>query len=340
MIQLSAPILQGYDWKNRLAQAVRDPVELLKILELPPSLLPNAKNAAKSFPLRVPHDYIKRIKKGDPDDPLLRQILPLGDELDDITGYTNDPVGDIAAQKVPGLLHKYYGRALLVTTGACGINCRYCFRRNYPYAESNPLQNNWSTVINYLQENNEINEIILSGGDPLTLSDQRLETLVKDLEKIEHLKTLRIHTRLPIVLPQRINQELLQWMATTRFKLVTVVHVNHANEIDLEVRSAMAKLNSLDMTLLNQSVLLRGVNDNIHALDQLSHTLFETHILPYYLHQLDKVNGASHFAVPDHTAIKLIEELRQQLPGYLLPQLVREQAGEPSKLPMTQLPKL
>ena len=335
MIQLSAPILQGYNWKNSLAQAVRDPEELLKILELPASLLPTAKTAAKSFPLRVPYSYINRIKKGDPYDPLLRQILPLGDELDNnVEGYTNDPVGDISAQQAPGLLQKYHGRALLVTTGACGIHCRYCFRRNYPYAETNPLQDNWTSVIKFLHEKNEINEIILSGGDPLTLTDQRLAKLVNELEQIPHLKTLRIHTRLPIVLPQRVNQELLQWMTATRFKLVLVLHINHANEIDFDVKRAMAELNNLDLSLLNQSVLLRGVNDDTKALYQLSHALFDAHILPYYLHQLDKVSGAAHFAVTDRTAIKLIEELRQQLPGYLLPRLVREQPGEPSKLPM------
>ena len=334
MIQLSAPILQGYDWKNSLAHAIRDPAQLLKILELPDRLLPNAISAAKSFPLRVPYSYLNRIKKGDPNDPLLRQILPLGDELDNVAGYNHDPVGDLAAQQSPGLLHKYHGRALLVTTGACGIHCRYCFRRNYPYPESNPLQDNWSEVIDYLLKSTEINEIILSGGDPLSLSDQRLATLVSDLEQIPQLRTLRIHTRLPIVLPQRVNPDLLQWMAATRFKVVLVMHVNHANEIDLDVKRAMVELKKIDLTLLNQSVLLKGVNDNTETLNQLSHTLFDAHILPYYLHQLDKVSGAAHFAVSDNTAIELIEALRQQLPGYLLPRLVREQTGEPSKLPL------
>ena len=334
MIQLSAPILQGYDWKNSLAHAVRDPAQLLKILELPDYLLPNAISAAKSFPLRVPHSYINRIKKGDPNDPLLRQILPLAEELENVPGYSHDPVGDLKAQQSPGLLHKYHGRALLVTTGACGIHCRYCFRRSYPYTASNPLQENWSTVIDYLHKNTEINEIILSGGDPLSLSDQRLMDLVSDLEQIPHLKTLRIHTRLPIVLPQRVNQELLQWIATTRFKVVLVVHINHANEIDYDVKRAMAEVRKTEATILNQAVLLKGVNDSTEALSQLSHALFDTHVLPYYLHQLDKAIGAAHFAVSDQAAFKLIDELRQQLPGYLIPRLVRELAGKPNKMPL------
>ena len=334
MIQLSAPILQGYEWKNSLAQAIRDPAELLKLLELPASQLPNAKSAAQAFPLRVTHSYLKRIRKGDPNDPLLRQILPLADELKDVRGYSHDPVGDLPAQKLPGLLHKYHGRALLVTTGACGIHCRYCFRRNYPYTESNPLHDNWPVVIDYLEKNIEVNEIILSGGDPLSLSDQRLKKLVRDLEPIQHLATLRIHTRLPIVLPQRVNQELLQWINATRFKVVLVLHVNHANEIDADVKSAMATLKKTGVTLLNQSVLLKGVNDSSSDLKKLSHALFDAHILPYYLHQLDKVSGATHFAVADQTATQLMAELRQQLPGYLLPRLVREQAGEPNKLPL------
>lgn len=334
MIQLSAPILQGYDWKNSLAHAVRDPALLLKILELPDRLLPNAISAAKSFPLRVPHSYLNRIQKGNPNDPLLRQILPFGDELENVAGYNDDPVGDLAAQQSPGLLHKYHGRALLITTGACGIHCRYCFRRNYPYTASNPLQDNWAAVIDYLQNNTEISEIILSGGDPLSLSDQRLAKLVSDLEQIPHLRTLRIHTRLAIVLPQRINQELLRWMTATRFKVVLVVHVNHANEIDVDVKRAIAELKKTDLSILNQSVLLKDVNDSTEALQQLSHALFDAHILPYYLHQLDKVSGAAHFAVSDQSAFKLMAELRQQLPGYLVPRLVRERAGDSNKIPL------
>ncbi|WP_455366344.1 KamA family radical SAM protein, partial [Kaarinaea lacus] len=212
MIQRTAPILQGYDWKNQLAQAIRDPAELLQLLELPTTLLPLAVSAAQTFPLRVPHSYLSRIKKGDPADPLLRQILPLAEELHRADGYHDDPVGDLAAQKAPGLLHKYHGRALLITTGACGIHCRYCFRRNYPYTNANPSQENRAQILDYLHSDSELREIILSGGDPLSLSDQRLARLVADLESVPHLSTLRIHTRLPVVVPQRVTDELLYWM--------------------------------------------------------------------------------------------------------------------------------
>ncbi|WP_455208469.1 EF-P beta-lysylation protein EpmB [Kaarinaea lacus] len=334
MIQLTAPILQGCDWKNHLARSVRDPAELLNLLELPASLLPQAQKAAETFPLRVPYSYLKRIKKGDPNDPLLRQVLPLGEELDHVADYQDDPVGDLAAQKGPGLLHKYRGRALLVTTGACGIHCRYCFRRNYPYTTSNPLYDNWFQVMDYIHNDSGIEEIILSGGDPLSLSDQRLATLVSDLEGISHVKTLRIHTRLPVVLPQRVTNELIQCMTASRFKVVVVLHINHPNEIDQDVINAMLRLKNAGLTLLNQSVLLKGINDSADTLKQLSHALFDAHILPYYLHQLDKVRGAAHFAIPDHTARELVAVLRQQLPGYLLPRLVREVAGELSKLPL------
>ncbi|KPJ95701.1 MAG: EF-P beta-lysylation protein EpmB [Gammaproteobacteria bacterium SG8_15] len=334
MIQRTAPILQGYDWKNQLARAIRDPAELLHLLELPSSLLPLAKSAAKTFPLRVPHSYLQRINKGDPDDPLLRQILPLGEELNAVEDFHDDPVGDLAAQKSPGLLHKYQGRALLITTGACGIHCRYCFRRNYPYGDSNPMQDNRSLILNYLRHDAEIHEIILSGGDPLSLSDQRLASLVADLESVPHLATLRIHTRLPVVVPQRVTEELLHGITTSRFKTVMVLHINHANEIDSEVISAMVHLKKAGITLLNQAVLLKGVNDSVEALKKLSHALFNAHILPYYLHQLDQVNGAAHFAVTDTRAMELLAALRQQLPGYLLPRLVREHAGASSKLPL------
>ncbi|WP_455223362.1 EF-P beta-lysylation protein EpmB [Kaarinaea lacus] len=334
MIQRTAPILQGCDWKNQLAKAIRDPAELIRLLELPASLLPLAKSAVQTFPLRVPLSYLNRIKKGDPSDPLLRQILPLGEELQPVKGYLNDPVGDLAAEKAPGLLHKYQGRALLVTTGACGIHCRYCFRRNYPYTASNPLQDNWYQVVEYLRDDSKINEIILSGGDPLSLSDKRLAALVLTLESIPQLTTLRIHTRLPVVLPQRVTNEMIQWISGSRFKIVVVLHINHANEIDHEIIAAMARLKGTGATLLNQAVLLKGVNDSVETLKQLSHALFDAQILPYYLHQLDRVNGAAHFAVADETARELLTQLRTQLPGYLLPRLVREHAGELSKLPL------
>jgi EF-P beta-lysylation protein EpmB len=334
MIQLSTPIVQSNNWKNQLAQAIRDPAQLLQHLDLPASYLPGAKLANQLFPLRVPPSYLARIKKGDPSDPLLRQILPLDIETKTVAGYNDDPVGDLAAQKAPGLLHKYPGRALLVTTAACAIHCRYCFRRNFPYAEANPSQNQWTAALDYLAAQPDISEVILSGGDPLSLSDNRLTQLFLALEKIKHLHTLRIHTRLPIVIPQRITDSLLDRLANSSLKVVMVVHVNHANEIDNFVTNAMEQLRQAGVTLLNQSVLLRGVNDSGTALKNLSRALFSVGILPYYLHQLDKVNGAAHFAVEKSRALTLVESIRQQLPGYLVPRFVEEKAGEASKTPL------
>ena len=334
MIQLSAPILQGCHWKNSLAQAVRDPAELWELLELPADLLPAATSAAELFPLRVPHSYLRRIAKGDINDPLLRQVMPLGDELVHSAGYSDDPVGDLAAQQTSGLLHKYPGRALLVVTGACAIHCRYCFRRGFPYSDCNPQQDHWQQALDYLEAHPEIHEIILSGGDPLSLSDKRLASLTNQLQRIPHLKTLRIHTRLPVVIPERVCGEFLQWLQNCTLNVVIVLHVNHANEIDSHMTSAVARLKQQGATLLNQSVLLKGINDSTAALATLSHALFDTGIIPYYLHQLDKVSGSAHFAVADDIALQLLHNLRDQLPGYLVPRLVRETAGELSKKPL------
>lgn len=334
MIQLSKPIVQGHDWKNQLAQAIRDPAELLAILELPDSYLPGAYRANRLFPLRVPFSYLNRIKKTDPNDPLLRQILPLNVENDTSPGYCDDPVGDLASQQTPGLLHKYKGRALLIASAACAIHCRYCFRRNFPYNDSKSGKYQWQDALEYLASHSDINEIILSGGDPLSLSDERLAQLISRLEKIPHLRTLRIHTRLPVAIPQRITTSLVEKLSNTRLNPVMVLHVNHANEIDDAVKQAVNLLRNAGATLLNQSVLLRQVNDSSTTLETLSHSLFEIGILPYYLHQLDKVNGAAHFAVDKNRAVKIISDLRKRLPGYLVPRLVEEQAGEPSKLPL------
>ncbi|WP_455375676.1 EF-P beta-lysylation protein EpmB [Kaarinaea lacus] len=334
MIQLSAPIVQGSDWKIQLAQAIKDPAELLRLLELPESYLAGANRANQLFPLRVPHSYLMRIKKGDPEDPLLRQVLPLDCEAEITKGYSDDPVGDLPSQTVPGLLHKYNGRALLITSPACAIHCRYCFRRHFPYADAKPSQNHWQEPLHYLAAHPDIHEIILSGGDPLSLSDEKLDNLIAELEKIPHLKTLRIHTRLPIVIPQRITAGLINSLSSSSLNPVVVVHVNHANEMDNAVKQAMLLLRNAGITLLNQSVLLHKVNDSAKALEQLSHTLFDSGILPYYLHQLDKVAGAAHFAVNRDRALRILDALRQRLPGYLVPRLVEEHAGEPNKIPL------
>lgn len=321
-------------WQAELADAVRDPVELLQLLGLPQEMLPGMRPAHGQFPLRVPRAFIARMRKGDPHDPLLRQVLPLGVELNAAPGFLDDPVGDLAAMAAPGLLHKYHGRALLVTTGACAIHCRYCFRRHYPYSDGTAAAERLDAALAHLSHDTGINEVILSGGDPLSLSDQRLAPLVQQLDTIPHLKRLRIHTRLPIVLPARVDDALLEWLSHTRLRPVVVVHVNHPNEIDPAVRHALQRLAEAGATLLNQAVLLRGVNDNVDILTGLCEMLFEAGVMPYYVHLLDKVRGAAHFEVDERTARELHAALWRRLPGYLVPRLVREEPGAPGKIPL------
>jgi EF-P beta-lysylation protein EpmB len=324
------------DWKNALANAVRDPAELLALLELPGELLPAARAASRAFPLRVPRGLLERIEKGKPDDPLLRQVLPLGMELEAVPGFDADPVGDRNAAAAPGVLHKYHGRVLLTATGACAIHCRYCFRRHFPYAEENPARNNWQSAIDYLARHPEAEELILSGGDPLMLDTPELERLHKRLRTLPQLKRLRLHTRLPVVLPERIDTALLDWLRSLPWQTVVVIHANHANELDGPVLGALTALKETGVTLLNQSVLLRGVNDEPTALVQLSERLFELGVMPYYLHLLDRVAGAAHFEVGEATALALHQTLRRSLPGYLVPRLVREIEGLPNKQPVTE----
>ncbi len=325
------------DWRRSLAEAVRDPAELLDLLRLDRALLPAARRAARRFPLRVPRGYVARMRPGDPRDPLLVQVLPLGRELEEVAGYTGDPVGDRAAAVAPGLLHKYQGRALLMVTGACAVHCRYCFRRELPYAELGSGPASWDEALRHLAADPSIEEVILSGGDPLAASDERLAGLVRELAAISHVRRLRVHSRTPVVLPERVNERLLGWIAGTRLASVLVVHANHAREIDDAVRDAFSRLRRAGVTLLNQSVLLAGVNDSAAALVELSRALFEAGVLPYYLHLLDRVRGAAHFEVEEERARHLVGEAAARLPGYLVPRLVREVAGAPAKVPLAPL---
>lgn len=318
-------------WQSALREAVRDPAELLGLLELDSALLPAARAAAECFPLRVPRSFVARMRKGDPHDPLLRQVLPLGAELHEVSGFGTDPVGDLAAGRGPGLLQKYRGRALLVTTGACAVHCRYCFRRHFPYAEENPRRGGWDNALETLRKDPDIEEIILSGGDPLSLSDERLAELVRALDGIPRLRRLRIHTRQPVVLPERVDPPLLDWLRASRLQKIVVLHANHPAELNEEVTHALAALAGAGCHLLNQAVLLAGVNDRADTLESLSQRLFAAGVLPYYLHLLDRVAGAAHFDVPESRALELIAALRSRLPGYLVPRLARETAGESSK---------
>ena len=322
-------------WQTALAQAIRDPAQLLQQLQLPMDLLPAAQAAARRFPLRVPHSYLQRIRPGDLDDPLLRQVLPLAEECTSEPSGQIDPVGDLAAMPSPGLLHKYQGRALLVTTGACAIHCRYCFRRHFPYASGNPLHQHRQATLEYLQTHPELNELILSGGDPLSLPDGQLAGWVRECERFPHLQTLRLHTRLPVVLPERVDSALCTWLADTRLQTVIVLHINHPREIDQQVSQAIDALRQSGATLLNQSVLLRGINDSAATLTELSHVLFANGVLPYYLHQFDPVQGALHFAVPLVEGQQLMTQLRASLPGYLVPRYVQEIPGMAAKYPIS-----
>ena len=321
-------------WQMELRQAISSLEELCRSLALAPERIAGASIACREFPLRVPRGFVARMRRGDPDDPLLRQVLPLLDEQRIMPGFMQDPVADRAAETRPGVLHKYQGRVLLVTTGACAIHCRYCFRRHFPYARSNPARHHWQAALDYIRADPSIHEVILSGGDPLSLSDQRLSDLAQSIAAIPHVRRLRVHTRLPIIVPERVEDPLIEWLCGTRLIPILVVHANHANEIDQTVVAALHNLRMAGVTLLNQSVLLRGVNDSVQALADLSEALFGSGVLPYYLHLLDRVQGAAHFEVTSTTAMQLMEELRKSLPGYLLPRLVQEQAGLPYKLPI------
>ncbi len=320
-------------WQQALASAIRDPAELLRVLNLDPALLPTARAAAQ-FPLRAPRGFVARMRSGDPDDPLLRQVLPLAAELETAPGFVADPLGEQALQAVPGVLHKYPGRALLIVTGVCAVHCRYCFRREFPYAEHHAGIDEWRPALAYLAGDPSLREVILSGGDPLALADRRLGELLAALDRLPHLERLRIHSRMPIVLPERIDDGLLETLARTRLRLVVVIHANHPHEIDEAVGAALERLASVGATLLNQTVLLRGVNDAPGILAELSETLFAARVLPYYLHLLDPVCGTAHFEVKESAALAIIKVLRQRLPGYLVPRLVREQPGQLAKTPV------
>jgi EF-P beta-lysylation protein EpmB len=323
---------QPSTWQQELADAIREPAELLRRLQLDPALLVEASDAAAAqaaagFPLRVPQSYVRRMRRGDPADPLLLQVLPIGRERQAVPGFGGDPLGEHAARRAPAMLQKYARRALLITTGACAVHCRYCFRRDYDYSADPSLE----AALETIGADAGLEEIILSGGDPLVLSNRRLGDLLRKLEAMPHIERLRIHTRTPIVLPSRVDDGLVELLSSIRKTLVVVVHANHAAEIDEDVREAMRRLAAAGASLLNQSVLLRGVNDEATALRDLSKALFGAGVLPYYLHLLDPVNGVAHFDVLGARAQTLMQELLASLPGYLVPRLVREVAGESSK---------
>ena len=321
-------------WQQALREAVRDPRELLDLLGLD-RLAPRLSDEAMvQFPLRVPRGFVARMRRGDPRDPLLRQVLPLDDEMRPMPGFGLDAVGDGAAKTAPGVIQKYRGRALLVATGSCAIHCRYCFRRHFPYAEETAARDGWREAVDLIRQDASIEEVLLSGGDPLSLSNGKLAELTGALADIPHLRRLRIHSRLPIVVPERVDDGLMGWLSTLPWPVTLVVHANHANEFDGTVDAALGRLRAAGVHLLNQAVLLRGVNDSVDALAALSERGFAAGVLPYYLHQLDRVAGVAHFEVDDAQARALHAGLAARLSGYLVPRLVREIPGDTGKRPL------
>jgi EF-P beta-lysylation protein EpmB len=325
------PLAAQPRWQQLWRDAIRDPRELLALLDLDTHALGVSAEAAAQFPLRVPHGFAARMRRGDPHDPLLRQVLPIDAELRARPGFDLDAVGDLAARGATGVLHKYQGRALLIATGSCAVHCRYCFRRHFDYAADTAAADRWRPALEYLRADDSIEEVLLSGGDPLSLSTPRLAEFTDALHGIAHVRRLRIHTRLPVVLPERVDAQLLGWLRGLRQRVVIVIHANHANELDDDVGVALQALHATGVTLLNQSVLLRGVNDSVDAQVALAESLFDYGVLPYYLHQLDRVAGTAHFEVDDSRALALHSDMAARLPGYLLPRLVREIPGEPNK---------
>lgn len=331
------PEILALSWQQQLAHAITDPAQLLQALNLKTEDFDNCLAATQQFSLKIPHAYVSKMQSGNSLDPLLLQVMAQSQETLQTDGYSKDPVGDLAANKTPGLLHKYNGRVLLITTGACAVHCRYCFRRHFPYQQHYAGRDQWAESLTYIQNDNSIKEVILSGGDPLILSDDKLDYLITQLETIPHLTRIRIHSRLPVVLPDRITHNLISRLANSRFNVCMVIHANHANEISDAEISALKKLNQGGVHLLNQAVLLKGINDSLKEQVNLSEALYDAGVLPYYLHLLDPVQGAAHFDVNLTDALSLITEMQNNLPGFLVPKLVREIAGETSKIPANEL---
>lgn len=324
-------ITNDNDWLLEIKHAIKDLDTLAEKLNLNLTSVLTGKHAHKAFQLMVPMPYLERIEKGNLNDPLLRQILPIDEEMKQVEGYVTDPLAELDHNPKKALVHKYSSRILVITSGSCAINCRYCFRRHFPYGDNHLAPAEWDSLLSYIQTHPQINEVILSGGDPLMMKDKQLSQLISRLEALPQLKRLRIHTRLPVVIPSRINNELLNWASQTRLKVIMVLHINHANEIDGKVIEACSKLAKIGVRLLNQGVILKNVNDTAEAQIALSEALFDADILPYYMFTLDPVEGASHFDITIDQAQQLMGQVAANLPGYLVPKLAKEIPGKTAK---------
>lgn len=327
MIPLLKDNVQLDNWKHELKNSSISLSELLRKLNLSVNQFPQGLLANPEFKLKVTPSYLNKILPGDPEDPLLLQILPQALENKIDNKFSNDPVGDLDASDTPGLIQKYHGRALLITTQTCPIHCRYCFRKNFPYQQHRKLDQAFLEI----SKNSSISEIILSGGDPLSLSNNKIAEIFNKLNLIKHVKTIRIHTRYPSILPSRLDDGLLKIFNQERFNIVLVTHINHAQEIDKHVKDHLDKFRAT-VHLLNQSVLLKGVNDSLTAQIALSNSLLSIGVLPYYLHNLDRVQGSKHFEVTNPH--NLYQQMQIHMPGYLLPKIVQELPGVPFKIPL------
>ena len=319
------------NWSQHLSQAITSLPELVEHLGLPKSLALHGVEAHNSFKLLVPRPYLSRIEYGNPNDPLLLQVLPSLAEMQKVAGYTKDPLEEADHNPQKAIVHKYKRRLLVITTGTCAVNCRYCFRRHFPYGDNQLAQAEWDSVIDYLKNHPKINEVILSGGDPLMMKDALLADKVRKLDALPQIKRLRIHSRLPVVIPDRVCDDMLAWINASRLDIVMVWHINHANEMDEELAHAAYKLKRAGVTLLNQGVLLKGVNDSVEAQVNLSEAVFDAGILPYYMFTLDPVEGAAHFDIAIEEAQQLMGKVAAELPGYLVPRLAKEIPGKPGK---------
>ena len=327
-------LYQEQNWQSQLSDLITDPLELLNTLQLPESLLRGANLATASFKLRVPRAFVAKMQLGNPDDPLLLQVLPHHLELEEHPEFVTDPLGEEHANQQPGVLHKYKSRFLLTLTGACAVHCRYCFRRHFPYQDNLPKQQDWLNIKQYIESQPDINEVILSGGDPLTLSNRKLAEWIERLSSIKQLKFLRIHSRVPIVIPNRVDEQLISILKNSRLRIIVVIHSNHAAELDDFTCGKLNQLVEQKIVVLNQAVLLKGVNDSAQTLIDLSYRLFDAGVMPYYLHVLDKVKGAQHFDLDSSDIEQIYKDVLANLPGYLVPKLVREIAGENNKTPL------
>ncbi len=330
IIPVSSDDCQVNSWKSQLKSAFSRPESLLEYLQLKPNDYRHIIDSTPHFALRVPRAFADKMQPGDINDPLLQQVLSVQQENLSVKGFVSDPLQEQENHQ-PGLLHKYHGRVLLLLTGSCAVNCRYCFRRHFPYQTSSKESDNLQANLDYIATHVEISEVILSGGDPLLLSDSKLSKLISQLDAIPHLRHLRIHSRLPIVIPDRLTEQLSRLLNSSRLTTTLVIHANHANEIDLKTGRLLQQLVQSGTNVLNQSVLLKGINDSVSVLSDLSRQLSHYQILPYYLHLLDPVEGAAHFDCNKTQARQIMQELRAQLPGYLVPRLAMEEPNQPYK---------